>query len=213
MGPTDDPEVLDCRERLKRALIGTLFLSQGVPMLLGGDELSRTQAGNNNTYCQDNELNWYDWDLDEREQEFLDFVCETIAFRKAHASFRRRHFLNGRPDELGVRDALWWHPDGREMTPEDWDRNGLKAFGMLLRGDRIRGVNARGERRSDDTFLLLFNKSAEPITLHLPAEEAGYPVRWETVEPFDEVEQTSFDADEPAALDAHSILVLRAVLA
>ncbi len=212
-GPTDDPEVLDCRERLKRALIGTLFLSQGVPMLLGGDELSRTQAGNNNTYCQDNELNWYDWDLDEREQEFLDFVCETIAFRKAHASFRRRHFLNGRPDELGVRDALWWHPDGREMTPEDWDRNGLKAFGMLLRGDRIRGVNARGERRSDDTFLLLFNKSAEPITLHLPAEEAGNPVRWETVEPFDEVEQASFDADEPAALDAHSILVLRAVLA
>ena len=98
-GPTDDPDVLDCRERLKRALIGTLFLSQGVPMLLGGDELSRTQGGNNNAYCQDNEINWYDWDLDEREQEFLDFVCETIAFRKAHPSFRRRHFLTGRPDE------------------------------------------------------------------------------------------------------------------
>ena len=203
--------MLECRERLKRAIIGTLFLSQGVPMLLGGDELSRTQGGNNNAYCQDNEVNWYDWDLDEREQEFLDFVRAAIDFRRGHASFRRRHFLHGVPDEHGIKDALWWHPEGREMTQADWERNGLRAFGMLLRGDRIRGVNARGERRSDDTFLLLFNKSGEPVTLHLPTTEADAPVQWEAVPPFDGGEPVAYAPDEPAELEAHALIVLRAV--
>ena len=212
-GPSDDEEVLDCREHLKRAIIGTLFLSQGVPMLLGGDELSRTQGGNNNAYCQDNEINYYNWDLDEREQAFLEFVRRAIDFRRGHASFRRRHFLHGRPDQQGIKDAIWWHPEGREMEHEDWQRNGLRALGMLLRGDRIRGVNVRGEKRSDDTFLLLFNKSGEPVTLHLPTIEADNPVRWETVPPFDGDHPMAFEVDEPAELEAHALIVLRAILA
>src|SRR5690606_24672242 len=118
-GPTSDPDVLVVRERRKRALFATLMLSQGVPMMLGGDELSRTQLGNNNAYCQDNATNWYDWDLDERRAAFLEFVRQIVAFRKAHPSFRRRRFLTGHKDERGVKDAMWWHPEGREMRYED----------------------------------------------------------------------------------------------
>ncbi|HLT48129.1 MAG TPA: glycogen debranching protein GlgX, partial [Rubricoccaceae bacterium] len=210
-GPSDDPEVLACRDRLKRALVGTLLLSQGVPMLLGGDELSRTQEGNNNAYAQDNEVNWYDWGLDERERAFLGFVREAVAFRRAHPTFRRRHFLTGEADAQGVKDALWWHPDGREMTSRDWEQNGLRAFGFLLRGDRIRGAGPRGERVQDDTFLLLFNKSGEPISLTLPTAEAGHPKRWEPVPPFDDVPRCPLVPDEPAELGAHALLVLRAV--
>lgn len=184
-GASDDPDVLACRERLKRALMSTLLLSQGVPMILGGDELSKTQQGNNNTYCQDNELNWYNWDLDEREQAFLEFVREAIAFRRQHASFRRRHFLTGEPDEHGVKDVLWWHPEGRPMARKDWDATGLRAFGMLLRGDQIPGVNARGESRHDDTLLLLFNKSGETVEVTLPDSEAGEPTGWAGAPPFD----------------------------
>ncbi|HYG68182.1 MAG TPA: glycogen debranching enzyme GlgX, partial [Anaeromyxobacteraceae bacterium] len=212
-GPSDDPEVLECRARLKRALMGTLLLSQGVPMLLGGDELSKTQEGNNNAYAQDNALNWYDWGLDDREEAFLDFVREAIAFRRAHPSFRRRHFLTGRPDEDGVKDGLWWHPEGREMTPADWDQNGLRAFGFLLRGDRIRGVNARGQRVMDDTFLLLFNKDTEPVDLVLPEAEAGHPKRWAPVSPFDDLPTCPLTPDEPVALPPGTLCVLRAVWA
>ena len=212
-GPSQDEAVLARRERLKRSLMGTLLLSQGVPMLLGGDELSKTQNGNNNAYAQDNEINWYDWDLSEREQAFLDFVSQAIAFRRAHPTFRRRHFLNGAPNEEGVKEALWWHPEGREMTSEDWDKNGLRAFGFLLRGDHIRGVNARGERLQDETFLLLFNKSGERATLTLPVAEAGHPVRWEPEPSFDPVARAPLMPDEPAELDAHALVVLRAVWA
>ncbi|MDX1419923.1 MAG: glycogen debranching protein GlgX, partial [Rubricoccaceae bacterium] len=210
-GPTDDEDVLACRERMKRALMGTLLLSQGVPMLLGGDELSRTQGGNNNAYAQDNEINWYDWDLDEREAAFLDFVREAIAFRRRHQSFRRRHFLTGRADDEGVKDGLWWHPDGREMMPSDWEQDGLRAFGFLLRGDRIRGVDARGRGLTDDTFLLLFNKGDEDAALALPTEEAGAPTRWEPIYPFDALPTCPLTPDEPVSLPPGTLCVLRAV--
>ncbi len=153
-GPSAEPSVLACREVRKRALAATLLLSQGVPMLLGGDELSHTQGGNNNAYCQDNEVSWYDWALDDRGRTFLTFVRRLIAFRREHPSFHRRRFLSGHPGPDGRRDVLWLHPDGREMTQEDWE-DPRRALGMLLDGRMLRDTDARGNPRYDDTFLVL----------------------------------------------------------
>lgn len=177
-GPSNNPQVLQSRERLKRSLISTLLLSQGVPMILGGDELSRTQLGNNNAYCQDNEINWYDWNLDERKERFLEFVRQAIAFRKRHQNFRRHRFLTGIPDTDGAKDALWWHPDGREMRVEDWRQPTLRTFGLLLRGDRFRGTDRLGRPLQDDNLLLLFNTHDSSVAFKLPGKEAGNPVSW-----------------------------------
>jgi glycogen operon protein len=168
-GPTDDPQVLECRERRKRSLMATLMLSQGVPMILGGDELSHTRRGNNNPYCQDNEITWYDWDLDEREEAFLEFVQELTTFRKEHPSFRRRHFLAPADEENGTGDVLWWHPEGREMTHDDWHDEGLRAFGYLLRGKHLE-PDPQGRPRRDDSFLVLMNQGSDPVPFELPEE-------------------------------------------
>lgn len=170
-GPTDRPDVLAARERRKRSLMATLLLSQGVPMLLGGDELSNTQEGNNNPYCQDNELAWYDWDLDERKRAFLDFTKKMVALRKAHPSFRRRFFLRGETNDEGARDVFWWHPEGREMGHDDWTDHGLRAFGVLLCGGGLHGLDAAGRKREDDTMLTLFNAGERAATFALPAPE------------------------------------------
>ncbi|HET6568014.1 MAG TPA: hypothetical protein VFG50_08615, partial [Rhodothermales bacterium] len=145
---------------------------------LGGDELSRTQGGNNNAYCQDNETNWYDWQLDERESGFLAFVQKMIAFRRHHQNFRRKNFMTGEADENGTKDVRWWHPAGREMKPEDWGRQDELAFGMLLRGDCIRGLDVEGDSLSDGTFFLLFNAWSGPVEFVLPHEQAGGPRGW-----------------------------------
>jgi glycogen operon protein len=168
-GPTDDPEILLNREQLKRSLMATLMLSQGVPMMLGGDELSRTQCGNNNAYCQDNEINWFDWELNAAQESFLEFVRRLIAFRKVHPNFCRHRFLTGRPDEEGVKDVLWWHPEGREMDDPDWHDASLHTMGMLLQGDRIHRNDMRGNPIKDDTFLLLFNALDESLSFTLPS--------------------------------------------
>ncbi len=210
-GASDNPDVMACRERRKRSLVATMLLSQGVPMLGGGDELSRTQHGNNNAYCQDNEINYYDWDLDEREEDFLAFVQRVIAFRAAHPSFHRRHFLTGRPDEEGVKDAVWWHPAGHEMTGDDWAQNGLKAFGLLLRGERLRDTDNRGRRLQDDTFLVLFNQGDEAATFTLPAVHDAAREPWRIVPGLDaKVEQASYTSGEALTLDSHSLAVLQA---
>ena len=156
-GPSNDPDVLECRDRLKRSFVATLMLSQGVPMLLGGDELSKTQHGNNNAYCQDNEINWFDWELDERKQDFLDFVKKVIAFRRAHPSFRRRHFLTGQVDENGIKDLSWWHPAGHEMSDHDWGAEGLRAVGMLLSGEAKDEYDRDDQPSRDSAFLVLLN--------------------------------------------------------
>ncbi len=211
-GPSDDHNVLACRERLKRAMMSTLLLSQGVPMILGGDEISRTQQGNNNAYCQDNEINWFDWTLDKRERKFLRFVRQAIKFRKAHPTFRRRQFLTGEPDENGVRDGLWWHPDGREMEQRDWDQAGLLHFGLLLRGDRIQGRDRRGRPYVDDTMFVAFNKGNKELRMPLPTAQAGDPLRWIPEAPFDDCPQDEIDPGEDVILPGHTLVVLRAVL-
>jgi isoamylase len=169
-GESNDPDVLACRDRRRRSLLATLMLSQGVPMLLGGDELSKTQQGNNNTYCQDNELNWYDWDLDERQKAFLLFAQQLIAFRNAHPTFRRRHFLIGEADESGIPDVSWWHPDGREMEEGDWHEEQPFAIGMKL-GSVAPGRLDRAAA-ADPTSCIIFC-GGEGGTFELPAEPEG----------------------------------------
>ncbi len=172
-GPTDDPGVLDCRRRRMRSLAATLLLSQGVPMLLGGDELSRTQQGNNNTYCQDNELNWYDWDLDDERRAFLDFVRNLIHFRREHPTFRRRRFLTGATGESGAKDVSWWHPAGREMEEKDWRDGGLRTLGMLLSGETLTATDAEGHPLTDATMLLVFNGAEEGDFILPPHPDAA----------------------------------------
>ncbi len=208
-GPTDKPDVVVNRERTKRGLLATLILSQGVPMILGGDELSRTQHGNNNAYCQDNDINWYDWSLDDRKQAFLTFVTRMIAFRKAHPNFNRHRFLTGRPDEVGARDVVWWHPDGREMGDGDWADGALQAMGMWLNGNRINSVDARGNVLSDDTFLVLINAGDAGVDVTLPGEAGG----WLVIDPMadeDAHAAIAYQAGEPVLVAARSVVILQA---
>jgi isoamylase len=153
-GPSADPAILGRRAKRKRALLATLLLSQGIPMLLGGDELSRTQGGNNNAYCQDNDVSWFDWELGPGEREFLRFTSDLVALRRSHPVFRRRHFLTG--ERHGdCRDVTWWHPDGREMRDGDWHDERNAAIGMCLCGQSLRELDRHGSRLEDATFLLL----------------------------------------------------------
>jgi isoamylase len=156
-GPTDNIGVLTCRANQKRVLIATLFMSQGIPMMLGGDEISRTKGGNNNTYCHDSDINYYDWNLDEAKTDFLEYVRDIIAFRKAHPDFRRYSFFTGYVGPAGLKDVSWWHPKGREMTPGDWHDPNLQAFGMLIAGSALNELDHHGNTRYDETFLVLYN--------------------------------------------------------
>ena len=167
-GETDDPQVIDLRKRQQRNFLATLLLSQGVPMLLAGDELDRSQGGNNNAYCQDNELNWIDWDLDEDATDLLAVTKRLVALRRDHPVFRRRKFFQGRPihgSELA--DIGWFGPDGTEMDQDQWLAGQVVALGMFLNGDEISEPGPRGERIHDDSFLLLLN-GPDPVEFCLP---------------------------------------------
>jgi isoamylase len=168
-GPTDDTEILLLRGRQKRNLLAALLLSQGVPMLLAGDEMGRTQQGNNNAYCQDNEIAWVDWRLAEQNAALVCFVQRLIGIRSRHPVFRRRHFFQGRPIRGGrVKDILWLAPDGREITDEAWGAEHARCLGCYLAGDALDDVNQRGEPIRDDSFLVLVNAHHEPIDFTLP---------------------------------------------
>lgn len=205
-GPSDDPDVLRCRERRKRSFMATLMLSQGVPMILGGDELSHTRRGNNNPYCQDNEIAWYDWDLNEREEKFLTFVQNLTHFRKEHPSFRRRHFLAPVDEENGTGDVLWWHPDGREMTDDDWHDEDLRAFGYLLRGKGLE-PDPKGEPRRDDSYLVLMNQGSEAVSIELPEETNE--LEDVSCEAWHLVPELTIDDEAPDTLEAGGMLTLQ----
>jgi isoamylase len=179
-GETDNPEVLALRERQKRNFLATLFLSQGVPMLLSGDEIGRTQKGNNNAYCQDNEISWVDWKLDKPRRELLEFTRCVIGLMNEHPVLRRRHFFQGRRIRGSeVKDLAWFRPDGKEMNDEDWNNSETRCFGLRLAGDAIEELDARGNRIVDDTLLILLNAYHEAIRFTLPAHRRK--VRWEVV--------------------------------
>ena len=159
-------------------LVATLFLSQGVPMLLAGDEIGRTQGGNNNAYCQDNEISWLDWKLDRPRRELLEFARLVIELRQSHPVLRRRHFFQGRKIRGSeVKDLAWFRPDGKEMSDEDWNNAEGRCFGLRLAGDAIEEVDDRGDRIVDDTLLILLNAHHEPVPFTLPAHRRK--VRWQ----------------------------------
>ncbi|MBI3029667.1 MAG: glycogen debranching protein GlgX [Candidatus Rokubacteria bacterium] len=179
-GPTDDPAVVTVRERQKRNFLATLLLSQGVPMLLGGDELGRTQQGNNNAYCQDDEITWFDWQLDRRRRDLLAFARSMTSLRRRHPVLRRRQFFYGRRIRGSeVKDLSWFRPDGKEITEEDWTNPHTRCLGLRLSGDALEEVDARGGSIADDTFLILINGHHEPVRFILPAHRRG--IRWEAV--------------------------------
>jgi glycogen operon protein len=173
-GPTDDPVIVEARERQKRNFMATLLLSQGVPMIASGDELSATHLGNNNPYCQDNELTWLSWELTPAKRQFLDFVRRLIAFRKRHPVLRRRRFFQGRAIRgAGVKDLAWFDAAGQEMTDEKWNAPHVGCLGVRLAGDAIDERDERGNPIVDDTLLLLLNAQAGPIPFTLPGTPAG----------------------------------------
>jgi isoamylase len=179
-GPTDDVAIRRLRAQQKRNLIATLLLSQGVPMFLGGDELGHTQLGNNNAYCQDNELSWLDWQLDEEREAFLEFTCRLIALRRRHPVFSRRRFLQGDTATAdGLREIIWLNHDGAEMTPREWDLHCARCLGVHLAGAAIERHDRRGRAVTDSNFLLLFNAHHELIPFQLPEYLAEKP--WWTV--------------------------------
>jgi isoamylase len=174
-GETDDPAVLALRARQQRNFLTTLFLSQGVPMLLGGDEFGRTQRGNNNAWCQDNELSWFDWG--DADEELLAFARSAIRLRREHPVFRRGSFLTGQsPRGSGLPDVWWFRMDGRRMTQREWQNPATRTLGVFLNGDEIRARTEHGDPIRDDSFLLLFNAHSEDVVFTLPTRRFG--VRW-----------------------------------
>ena len=171
-GDTDDPDILDRRFRVMRDFIATLAFSQGVPMLSHGDEIGRSQNGNNNAYAQDNELTWVHWDLDERRKQLLEVTRKCFNLRHAHAVLRRRHFFRGEPTiKGGPKDLSWIHPDGREMTGNDWNNRNNRALGMLIYGDATDEMDDRGRPVKGETMLLLVNAGETEVTFTTPTIE------------------------------------------
>lgn len=208
-GPTDDPEVLELRGRQKRNFITTLFLSQGIPMLLGGDEIGRTQQGNNNPYCQDNETSWYDWE--HVDEAFFEYCRRIIQFRHDHPAFRRRRWFQGRPIHGGEeKDIAWFTLEGEQMSEEKWGEGFAKSLGIFLNGATIPNPNPRGDPVTDASFYIIFNAHHEPLEFTLPGPEWGES--W--VKEFDSVvgwaeEERSFGAKGQLKVPSRSLIVLR----
>jgi isoamylase len=189
-----------------------LFLSRGVPMVLGGDEIGRTQRGNNNAYCQDNEISWFDWE--HADQELLEFTRRLIRLHQRHPVFRRRRWFQGRPSHgQDVHDIGWFTPAGEEMSEEDWRVGFAKSVGVFLNGDAIASPNAMGERVVDDSFYLLFNANHEHMSFVLPALEGalGWAKVIDTAEPVTEEGAQVYAPGQAVPVYAHTLVVLRLV--
>ncbi len=208
-GPTDDPAVNELRARQQRNFLATLFLSQGVPMLTGGDELGRTQQGNNNAYCQDNELSWVDWELDEGKERLLEFTRRLIALRHDHPVFRRTTFLSGDGEGTKLPDSWWFRPDGRKMTRRNWEQPGPQHIGVFLNGGDLRTVTANGEPLTDVSFLILFNAHHEPTDFILPPRRFGrrWELRLSTADP--DADPVTYEARDVVAVESRSLVVLQ----
>ncbi|MDH5670057.1 MAG: glycogen debranching protein GlgX, partial [Nitrospira sp.] len=212
-GPSSDPKIVELRERQKRNFLTILFLSQGVPMLCGGDEIGRTQQGNNNAYCQDNQISWFDWNIDHAKRDLLYFVKDLIALRKNHPVLRRRRFFQGRHIRGSeVKDLSWFRPDGKEMTDEDWNAGYARSLALRLAGDAISEKDEKGRTITDDTLLILLNAHHAPLAFTLPAHKRG--IRWSPLvdtAAITDIQKavTSFKGGECYTMDARSIAVLR----
>jgi glycogen operon protein len=187
-GETNDDEILEVRERQKRNFLLTLLLSQGVPMICGGDEIGRTQRGNNNAYAQDSDISWFDWTLDDRSQSLLDFTRRLVDMRRSHPNLHRRKFFQDRKIDPGTpdreidgrreQDVTWLRPDGAEMTPEEWQKGWVRCIGLQLNGRTLDDVNGVGEPITDESFMMLFNPHHEPIKFYMPRKQG---TAWEVL--------------------------------
>ena len=179
-GPTSDPSINELRRRQQRNFLATLLLSQGVPMLLAGDELGHTQEGNNNVYCQDSPLAWLNWDLSQEQRELFQFVRRLLLLRKENPVFRRRHFFQGRPIHgLDLKDLYWLSPNGTEMADSDWDAGYARCLAMGMMGGQIDETDEHGRRIVGDSFLILFNANHENVSFHLGGRARG--LDWELI--------------------------------
>ena len=204
-GRSDDDQVLAARDLAKRNFLATLLFSQGVPMILAGDEIGHTQRGNNNAYCHDDELGWISWNLDARGRALLETTIGLLRVRRENPALRRRSFFGGRPDGRGFQDVTWLRRDGREMTEMDWHDQDNQVLGMLIDGRATDETDSRGRSVASDTLLLLVNGGTQPTSFRLP-EIAAQGSWYELVRtaPAD-----SPDRQDTAALPPHSLSLLR----
>jgi glycogen operon protein len=212
-GDTNDPAILALRLHQRRNLLATLLLSQGVPMLLAGDEVGRTQRGNNNAYCQDNELSWLSWDIAclRENRELLAFTQRLIQIRRRHPTFRRRHFFRGIHGD-GVRDIFWFNPTGREIDDEEWTHDYARCLGLYLPGAGLQERDERGHALGDDDFLLLCNAHHEEIPFVLPAlrDETLFDVLLDTALPHGQpTEGFQHPSEDPYPVQGRSLVLLR----
>jgi glycogen operon protein len=207
-GESQDPQILALRARQQRNLLTTLLLSQGVPMIAHGDELGRTQQGNNNVYCQDNELSWIDWDLDQPRQDLFAFTRRLVQLRRDHPVLRRRRFFRGDAPDGGIGDLAWLLPDGNRMQDSDWHWDEARAVGVFLNGQAITEPDREGDPVTDDSFLILFNGHHEAIEFRLPG--AAFGEKWQVaVDTFDNGETgPELHAEGCVHIEARSTLVL-----
>jgi glycogen operon protein len=218
-GPTDDLEILETRERQKRNFMLTLLCSQGVPMICGGDEIGRTQKGNNNAYAQDNEISWFNWDIDERKQKLLEFTRRLVQLRREHPNLHRRKFFQDRTIDPATpqrrvngreeKDITWLRPDGGEMTSEEWNAGWVRCIGFQLNGRTLEDLNSVGEAIRDDSFLILLNPHHEPIRFFMPPRPGtAWELLLDSAEP-GRSENPVIAAGEPFDLIARSTAILR----
>ena len=208
-GPTDDPGIVELRNRQKRNFLTTLFLSQGVPMLVAGDELSRSQRGNNNAYCQDNEISWINWES--ADKELLEFTQKIIHFTKSHPVFCRRRWFQGQPIKgIGLQDIAWFLPEGMEMSEEHWSRDYAKSLGIFLNGKGIHSRGPKGEIITDNSFYVMFNAHSDAVNYKLPPQKYGN--NWKkVVDTFEgrvEEEGETYGPEEVIKVEGRSVVLL-----
>jgi glycogen operon protein len=209
-GPTDSPRIVQLRERMKRNFLSTLILSQGVRMVLGGDEMGRTQRGNNNAYCQDNEIGWMDWEHGKRQRDLLAFTRRLIQIFHSNPVLRRRSFFTGRtlPGE-GTKDLAWIRPDGKEMTDDEWNDPSNQVLGMLIDGHATDEVDERGRPIYGDTLLLVLNGGNRSRFFQLPVIEVGGGGTWEELVNTARPDGNRAVKTRGVNLIAHSLILLR----
>jgi len=210
-GPTDDASIIALRQRQMRNLFALLFLSQGVPMIYGGDEIGHTKKGNNNTYCQDNELSWHNWSPDESGKDFLGFASRMVAFRRANPVLRRRRFFLGRRIRgTDIKDIMWLRADGEEMSEEDWGSSWLRCIGVLLSGNMPGEIDHRGEPVTGKTLLILLNAHHEAVDFKLPdgLVTGTWTVEFDTHRGFIDSEPEQMDAGGVVHIGDRSLVVL-----
>jgi isoamylase len=216
-GPTDDPEIMAVRDRQRRNFLATLFLSQGTPMLLGGDEIGRTQRGNNNAYCQDNDLSWFTWRMDDWNDELFDFAKHVIRIRREQPVLRRRRFLHGSHlRAIGARDIAWLRPGGGEMLHADWQDAGMHALGLVLHGNAIAETGPQGEPIVGDSLAILVNAGPGPVDFELSRHADHAPAAWQTLidtqHPPDNM-GTVFPAQVSIVVPSRTLLLLKELVA